>query len=117
MDRMDANPLQEMVRNGSHSRAMASIRDFKLHEWSGRVIRDCECRTVRLVCVPFIFFHMSFTLGIDYGTTSVRALIVRCADGAEFGVGVVNYPSGQQGVLLDPKDHHLARQNPADYLY
>lgn len=60
---------------------------------------------------------MSFTLGIDYGTNSVRALIVRCADGAEFGVGVVSYPSGQQGVLLDPKDHNLARQNPADYLY
>ncbi len=60
---------------------------------------------------------MSFTLGIDYGTNSVRALIVRCRDGAEFGVGVVNYPSGQQGVLLDPKDHLLARQNPADYLH
>lgn len=60
---------------------------------------------------------MSFTLGIDYGTNSVRALIVRCSDGAEFGVAVVDYPSGKQGVLLDPKDHHLARQNPADHLY
>ncbi len=58
-----------------------------------------------------------FTLGIDYGTNSVRALVVRCADGAELGSCVVNYPSGQQGVLLDPKDHHLARQNPGDYLF
>lgn len=57
-----------------------------------------------------------FTLGIDYGTNSVRALVVRCADGAELGSCVVNYPSGQQGVLLDPKDHHLARQYPGDYL-
>ena len=57
-----------------------------------------------------------FTLGIDYGTNSVRALVVRCADGAELSSGVVNYPSGQQGVLLDPKDHHLARQYPGDYL-
>ena len=57
-----------------------------------------------------------FTLGIDYGTNSVRALVVRCADGAELGSCVVNYPSGQQGVLLDPKDHHLARQHPGDYL-
>ncbi len=57
-----------------------------------------------------------YTLGIDYGTNSVRALVVRCADGAELGTGIVNYPSGTQGVLLDPKDHHLARQNPADYL-
>jgi L-ribulokinase len=58
-----------------------------------------------------------FTLGIDYGTNSVRALIVRCTDGAELGACVVNYPSGQQGVLLDPKDHHLARQHPGDYLF
>lgn len=58
-----------------------------------------------------------YTIGIDYGTNSVRALVVRCKDGAELGTGVVNYPSGHQGVLLDPKDHHLARQNPADYLF
>jgi L-ribulokinase len=58
-----------------------------------------------------------FTLGVDYGTNSVRCLIVRCADGAEFGSCVVNYPSGHQGILLDPKDHNLARQNPADYLF
>lgn len=57
-----------------------------------------------------------FTLGIDYGTNSVRALVVRCADGAELGSAVVNYPSGHQGVLLDPKDHNLARQHPGDYL-
>jgi len=57
-----------------------------------------------------------FTIGIDFGTNSVRALVVRTADGAEIGTGIVNYPSGTQGVLLDPKDHNLARQNPADHL-
>jgi L-ribulokinase len=57
-----------------------------------------------------------FTIGIDYGTNSVRALVVRCKDGAELGTAIVNYPSGTQGVLLDPKDHNLARQNPADHL-
>ncbi len=41
-----------------------------------------------------------FTIGIDYGTNSVRALVVRCKDGAELGTGVVNYPSGAQGVLV-----------------
>ncbi|MFP5076977.1 ribulokinase [Rhizobium sp. YIM 134829] len=58
-----------------------------------------------------------FTLGIDYGTNSVRALIVRASDGKEYGTGVVDYPSGTQGVLLDANDHNVARQNPADYLY
>ena len=58
-----------------------------------------------------------FTLGIDYGTNSVRALIVRCSDGREFGSCVVPYPSGREGVLFDPRDHHLARQHPGDYLF
>jgi len=57
------------------------------------------------------------SLGLDYGTNSVRALIVDCANGAELGTCVVDYPGGHQGVLLDRNDHHLARQNPADYLY
>lgn len=59
---------------------------------------------------------MKFSLGIDYGSNSVRALVVRCEDGKEFGSSVVNYPSGKQGILLDPKDHNLARQHPGDYL-
>lgn len=58
-----------------------------------------------------------FTLGLDYGTNSVRALIVRTSDGREFGSAVVNYPSGDQGILLDRRDAHLARQHPADYLF
>jgi L-ribulokinase len=58
-----------------------------------------------------------FTLGVDFGTNSVRALVVRCSDGAEYGSRVVDYPSGAQGVLLDPKDGLLARQHPADYLF
>ncbi len=58
-----------------------------------------------------------FTLGIDYGTNSVRCLVVRCSDGAELGSSVVNYPSGEQGILLDPRNHNLARQSPADYLF
>ena len=63
-----------------------------------------------------IHLIMRFTLGIDYGTNSVRALVVRCSDGAEFGTCVVSYRSGKQGILLDPKNPHLARQSPGDYL-
>ena len=61
-------------------------------------------------------FDMEFTLGIDYGTNSVRALIVRCSDGEEVGVSVFDYPSGKDGILLDPTDANLARQHPGDYL-
>ena len=59
---------------------------------------------------------MKCSLGIDYGTNSVRALVVRCDNGEELGSSVAGYPSGKEGVLIDPKDHHLARQHPPDYL-
>ena len=58
----------------------------------------------------------AFTIGVDYGTSSVRALVVDCADGRELGSAVFDYPSGEQGVLLEAKDPHLARQDPADYV-
>ncbi len=58
----------------------------------------------------------AFTIGVDFGTSSVRALVVDCEDGRELGTRVFDYPSGDQGVLLDPKQPHLARQNPADYI-
>ncbi len=59
---------------------------------------------------------MSYTLGLDYGTNSVRALVVRTADGKEIGSHVYPYPGGKQGILLDPRDHNLARQSPRDHL-
>ena len=58
----------------------------------------------------------SYTIGVDYGTNSVRAVVVDTADGRVVGTRVFDYPSGDQGVLLDAKHPHLARQNPADYI-
>jgi L-ribulokinase len=58
----------------------------------------------------------AFTIGIDYGTNSVRAIVVDCADGRVAGGHVYDYPSGDHGILLDRRDPHLARQHPADYL-
>jgi len=57
-----------------------------------------------------------FAIGVDFGTNSVRALVVDVEDGTEVGTHVYAYPSGVDGVLLDPKDPNLARQNPADYV-
>ena len=59
---------------------------------------------------------MPFTLGIDYGTNSVRALVVDVRNGRELGTAVINYPSGKEGILLDSRDHNLARQHPGDHL-
>lgn len=57
-----------------------------------------------------------YSLGIDYGTNSCRSLLIDLDNGAEVGSNVFNYPSGEMGILLDPKDPHVARQNPQDYL-
>ncbi|MGD9127599.1 MAG: ribulokinase, partial [Planctomycetia bacterium] len=57
-----------------------------------------------------------FSIGVDYGTNSVRALVVDVADGREIASSVFNYPSGEAGILVDKKDPNLARQNPADYI-
>lgn len=57
-----------------------------------------------------------FAIGVDYGTNSVRALVVDVDSGDEVGSHVYAYPSGDAGILLDAKDPHLARQNPADYI-
>jgi len=59
---------------------------------------------------------MPYTIGVDYGTNSVRAVVVDCANGQAVGTSVFAYPSGDQGVLLHPKEPHLARQHPGDYL-
>ena len=59
---------------------------------------------------------MPYTIGLDYGTNSVRCLVVNVADGSEIGTAVYEYESGQAGILLDPADHNVARQNPADYI-
>ncbi|MFG0251150.1 MAG: ribulokinase [Phycisphaeraceae bacterium JB051] len=58
----------------------------------------------------------TFSIGVDYGTNSCRALVVNTANGAEIANHVYNYPSGDAGILLDPKDPNVARQDPADYI-
>ena len=59
---------------------------------------------------------MAYTIGLDYGTNSVRALIVDVANGDELATAVHEYETGEAGIILDSADHNLARQNPADYL-
>lgn len=57
----------------------------------------------------------TFALGLDYGTSSVRSLIVDVHTGEEVATAVWNYAHGSDGVIADPRDPNLARQHPADY--
>lgn len=58
----------------------------------------------------------SYSVGVDYGTNSVRAVVVDTKNGTELGQAVYAYPSGKAGILLDKADPNVARQNPKDYI-
>jgi L-ribulokinase len=58
----------------------------------------------------------TYALGLDYGTNSCRSVIVDLSDGREVATHVFSYPTGEAGILLDPKDPNVARQDPQDYL-
>jgi L-ribulokinase len=57
-----------------------------------------------------------YCIGLDFGTNSVRTLIVDAASGKEIATSVWNYRRGTAGVILDPRNPNLARQHPQDYL-
>ncbi|HEY6634150.1 MAG TPA: ribulokinase [Acidimicrobiia bacterium] len=56
------------------------------------------------------------TIGIDFGTASVRAVVVDTATGRELGEGEHAYRHGTEGVITDRADTHLARQSARDYV-
>jgi L-ribulokinase len=56
-----------------------------------------------------------YSLGLDYGTNSVRTVVVNTANGREVATAVWNYAQGTQGVILS-RDPNLARQHPGDYV-
>jgi L-ribulokinase len=57
-----------------------------------------------------------YVIGLDFGTNSCRSLLVDISTGKEVADCVFAYPSGTDGVILDPSEPNQARQNPADYV-
>jgi L-ribulokinase len=56
-----------------------------------------------------------YSIGLDYGTNTVRCLVVDVSNGREVGTAVWEYAHGTHGVML-ARDPNLARQHPGDYL-
>ena len=57
----------------------------------------------------------NFVIGIDYGTDSVRSVVVDSADGRIAGTAVVEYPRWKKGLYCDPSANRF-RQHPLDYV-
>ncbi|MBL9120331.1 MAG: ribulokinase [Phycisphaerae bacterium] len=56
-----------------------------------------------------------YSIGVDYGTASVRAVVVDVDSGAEIAASSWGYAHGRDGVVVDSNEPDLARQHPADY--
>jgi L-ribulokinase len=56
-----------------------------------------------------------YVIGIDFGTDSVRALIVNAADGCEIETAVHYYKHWNSGHFCDPVNNQF-RQHPYDYI-
>src|ERR1700744_2338040 len=57
----------------------------------------------------------NFVIGVDYGTDSVRSLLIDAADGREIASAVFYYPRWKDGLYCKPSDNRF-RQHPLDYV-
>ncbi|MDB5109250.1 MAG: ribulokinase [Mucilaginibacter sp.] len=56
-----------------------------------------------------------FVIGVDYGTDSVRSVIVDASNGKELASSVFQYPRWKQGLYCDASKNQF-RQHPLDYV-
>jgi len=56
-----------------------------------------------------------YVIGLDYGTDSVRALVVDTGNGETVGTSVFEYPRWKKGLYCDPAENRF-RQHPLDYI-
>jgi L-ribulokinase len=59
--------------------------------------------------------NSKYVIGIDFGTDSVRALVVDAKDGSVKGSAVSYYPRWKEGMYCVPSESQF-RQHPSDYL-
>jgi L-ribulokinase len=56
-----------------------------------------------------------YVIGVDFGTDSVRSIVVNAANGNEVAAAVFNYPRWRDGLYCDASSNQF-RQHPLDYV-
>jgi len=62
-----------------------------------------------------IRIKMSLVIGVDFGTDSVRSVVVNTRNGKEISSSVFFYPRWKKGLYCDPAEQQY-RQHPLDYI-
>lgn len=57
----------------------------------------------------------NYVIGVDFGTDSVRSVLLDCNGGREIAASVFNYPRWQKGLYCNPGENRF-RQHPLDYI-
>ena len=59
--------------------------------------------------------NKNFVIGVDYGTDSVRSIIVDASNGIEICSDIFYYPRWKAGAYCNPSINQF-RQHPQDYI-
>ncbi len=70
---------------------------------------------VKISVILTLIMNDCFVIGVDYGTDSVRSVLVNAATGAEAASSVFYYPRWKEGKYCNASSNQF-RQHPLDYL-
>jgi len=65
--------------------------------------------------IKFQNMTKKYVIGLDYGTDSVRSVIINTENGETAGTSVFEYPRWKKGLYCDPSANRF-RQHPLDYI-
>ena len=79
-------------------------------------VRDAQNRTILLIWQSLLSgMDNAYVIGVDYGTDSVRSVIIDAKSGEEKAASVFYYPRWKKGLYCNASLNQF-RQHPLDYV-